>query len=112
MQKPHPPICIGGGGERRTLRAVARFAQHWNFPGGDAATFRHKVDVIGEHCEAVGRDPDEIERTWAVQAGKHEYAEQLAAEGVTHFIMGLGGDGTKYDLGPLRELVQWREAHQ
>ena len=60
VQRPHPPICIGGGGERRTLRSVARFAQHWNFPGGDAATFRHKVEVIGEHCEAVGRDPAEI----------------------------------------------------
>jgi F420-dependent oxidoreductase-like protein len=60
VQRPHPPICIGGGGERRTLRSVARFAQHWNFPGGDAATFRHKVEVIGEHCAAIGRDPASI----------------------------------------------------
>ena len=57
VQRPHPPICIGGGGEHRTLRAVARFAQHWNFPGGDAATFRHKVEVLHGHCEALGRDP-------------------------------------------------------
>ena len=60
VQRPHPPICIGGTGERRTLRAVAQYAQHWNFPGGDAATFRHKVDVLHEHCAALGRDPSEI----------------------------------------------------
>lgn len=60
VQQPHPPICIGGTGERRTLRSVARFAQHWNFPGGDTDTFRHKVDVLHEHCAAVGRDPGEI----------------------------------------------------
>lgn len=60
VQQPHPPICIGGTGERRTLRSVARFAQHWNFPGGDVDTFRRKVEVLHEHCEAVGRDPNEI----------------------------------------------------
>jgi F420-dependent oxidoreductase-like protein len=60
VQRPHPPICIGGTGERRTLRSVARFAQHWNFPGGDVETFRHKLDVLREHCTTVGRDPDEI----------------------------------------------------
>jgi F420-dependent oxidoreductase-like protein len=60
VQQPHPPICIGGGGERRTLRSVARFAQHWNFPGGDTDTFSKKRDVLYEHCAALGRDPSEI----------------------------------------------------
>ena len=60
MQRPHPPICIGGAGEKRTLRAVARHAQHWNFPGGDADFFRKKRDVLAEHCAAIGRDPGEI----------------------------------------------------
>lgn len=60
VQQPHPPICIGGTGERRTLRSVARFAQHWNYPGGDVDTFRHKVEVLAEHCHAVGRAPAEI----------------------------------------------------
>jgi F420-dependent oxidoreductase-like protein len=60
VQHPHPPICIGGTGERRTLRSVARFAQHWNFPGGDVATFRGKLDVLRGHCADLGRDPAEI----------------------------------------------------
>jgi F420-dependent oxidoreductase-like protein len=60
LQQPHPPICIGGGGERRTLRSVARFAQHWNFPGGSVEQFVAKRDVLHRHCAAIGRDPNEI----------------------------------------------------
>jgi F420-dependent oxidoreductase-like protein len=56
VQRPHPPICIGGGGERRTLRAVAKYAQHWNVPSGDVADFQRKRAVLGEHCKAIGRD--------------------------------------------------------
>jgi F420-dependent oxidoreductase-like protein len=59
-QRPHPPICIGGGGEKRTLPIAARYAQHWNFPGGSPADFRRKRDVLHEHCAAIGRDPAEI----------------------------------------------------
>jgi len=60
LQQPHPPIVIGGGGERRTLRSVARFAQHWNFPGGPAEEFARKRKILDEHCADVGRDPSEI----------------------------------------------------
>src|SRR3954454_5508201 len=60
IQQPHPPICIGGQGERRTLRSVARFAQHWNFPGGTAEQFAAKLDVLRAHCAELGRDPSEI----------------------------------------------------
>lgn len=60
VQNPRPPIVIGGGGERRTLRTVARFAQHWNLPFADAATFAQKREVLLGHCEAVGRDATEI----------------------------------------------------
>ena len=60
IQRPHPPICIGGQGERRTLRSVARFAQHWNFPGGSAEQFAAKLDVLRAHCAELGRDPAEI----------------------------------------------------
>jgi F420-dependent oxidoreductase-like protein len=60
IQRPHPPICIGGQGERRTLRSVARFAQHWNFPGGTADQFAAKLAVLRAHCADVGRDPTEI----------------------------------------------------
>ncbi len=60
-QRPHPPICIGGSGEQRTLRTTARFAQHWNWTGGGTpADFAHKRDVLYGHCADIGRDPKEI----------------------------------------------------
>jgi F420-dependent oxidoreductase-like protein len=61
LSQPHPPIMIGGGGERKTLRLVARYAQACNlFPGPDLA---RKLDVLREHCEREGRNYDEIEKT-------------------------------------------------
>jgi F420-dependent oxidoreductase-like protein len=60
VQQPHPPICIGGSGELRTLRTAARFAQHWNFVGGTPEQFSHKRDVLHQHCADIGRDPAEI----------------------------------------------------
>ena len=60
LQRPHPPICIGGGGEKRTLRITAKYAQHWNFTGGTPSAFARKRDVLAAHCAEVGRDPKEI----------------------------------------------------
>jgi F420-dependent oxidoreductase-like protein len=60
VQQPHPPICIGGSGEKRTLRTAARFAQHWNFLGGTPEEFSRKRDVLYQHCADLGRDPAEI----------------------------------------------------
>ena len=60
VQRPHPPICIGGSGEKRTLRTAARFAQHWNFLGGTPEEFARKRDILHQHCEDLGRDPKEI----------------------------------------------------
>ncbi|MEX2394419.1 MAG: TIGR03560 family F420-dependent LLM class oxidoreductase, partial [Actinomycetota bacterium] len=53
VQQPHPPICIGGLGEKRTLRAVARWAQHWNFPGGGVEVLKAKREVLAKHCADV-----------------------------------------------------------
>ncbi|WP_206794770.1 LLM class F420-dependent oxidoreductase [Amycolatopsis sp. MtRt-6] len=60
VQRPHPPICIGGSGEKRTLRTTAKYAQHWNFVGGQPEEFARKRDVLHRHCADVGRDPAEI----------------------------------------------------
>jgi F420-dependent oxidoreductase-like protein len=60
VQKPHPPICIGGSGEQRTLRTTARFAQHWNYGIGEVDVFDRKLDVLRQHCAELGRDPKEI----------------------------------------------------
>ncbi len=61
LRRPHPPILIGGGGERKTLRLVAQYAQACNLFAG--ADLPRKLDVLREHCAAVGRDYDEIEKT-------------------------------------------------
>lgn len=62
VQKPHPPIMIGGGGEQLTLRVLAREGNACNI-FGDPAMVKHKFDVLRAHCEKEGRNFDEIERT-------------------------------------------------
>src|SRR6266705_1233691 len=87
-QRPHPPICIGGSGERRTLRTTARYAQHWNFVGGKPEDFARKRDVLHAHCQAVGRDPAEITlSSHVVLSADHDFAA-LAGQ-----IGGLGAEG-------------------
>ncbi|MGC5033621.1 LLM class F420-dependent oxidoreductase [Micromonospora sp. DT229] len=72
-----PPILIGGGGERKTLRLVARYAQACNlFAGTD---LEHKLDVLRRHCAAEGRDYDDIEKTVLVQLDPGEHGEHIDA---------------------------------
>lgn len=68
LQQPHPPIVIGGTGERRTLRIAALWADQWNLPGGDPDVLQHKVEVLHRHCAEVGRDPSEIEISTKIKA--------------------------------------------
>jgi F420-dependent oxidoreductase-like protein len=81
VQRPHPPICIGGSGERRTLRTAARFAQHWNFVGGTPEEFARKRDILHHHCADLGRDPGEITLSSHVifTGDAHATADQAAA---------------------------------
>ena len=60
IQKPHPPICIGGGGPKRTLPNVARYAQHWNYPSSDLEGFLNRRKILYSICNEIGRDPAEI----------------------------------------------------
>ena len=69
-QRPHPPICIGGSGEKRTLRITARYAQHWNFVGGPPEEFARKRDVLASHCADIGRDPKGDHAVLASAAGR------------------------------------------
>lgn len=97
LQRLHPPIVVGGGGEKRTLRVVAKHADEWN---GEASPSQiaHKVAVLHQHCREVGRDPAEIEigvllrtelqaestyQTWVRQGSPfiHQERERLSAEG-------------------------------
>lgn len=62
VQQPHAPIMIGGGGEKRTLRAAARYADVMNV-SGTPDIVKHKIEVLEQHCRDAGRDPAEIEKT-------------------------------------------------
>ena len=68
-QKPHPPLVIGGIGERRTLKAVARWADHWNAAPLEADEWAHKVTVLERHCSDVGRNVDHITKSMMVRPG-------------------------------------------
>src|SRR5205823_427823 len=62
VQKPHIPLLIGGGGEKVTLKLVAQYGDGCNV-SGNLETIKHKFDVIKQHCEAIGRDYESINRT-------------------------------------------------
>lgn len=111
-QQPHPPICIGGSGERRTLLTTAKYAQHWNFTGGAPAEFARKRDVLHAHCQAVGRDPAEIMLSSHIRLSPdHDFAavandiNGLAAEGLDLAIVYLPPPHTPAVLAPLAEAL-------
>ncbi|MCU0268007.1 MAG: LLM class F420-dependent oxidoreductase [Acidimicrobiales bacterium] len=84
LQQPHPPIWIGGGGEQLTLRVVARHADRSNF-GGKPHEFAHKVEVLKGHCAAVGRDDDEIVKTWSPEVFIREDEREILDGGTRSF---------------------------
>jgi F420-dependent oxidoreductase-like protein len=102
LQRPHPPILIGGSGERKTLRLVARYADACNlFDTGNNSfhdDLEHKLRVLREHCKAAGRDETEIEKTVTTafdlgedrQAGLADllsHLAELAALGIDHVLV-------------------------
>ena len=89
VQRPHPPICIGGQGERRTLRSVARFAQHWNYPGGPVEQFAAKLEVLRRHCDDLGRDPSEITVSTHLRGGADDVVEQAKRYGDAGLDLGI-----------------------
>ncbi len=99
------PILIGGGGEKKTLRLVAKHADIWH-GFGDPKVVERKVAILNEHCAAVGRDPGQIERSVGIDAGPEQLGPQLHALGVTLFTVGM--NGPRYDMGRLRDWVAWR----
>ncbi len=81
---PIPPILIGGGGEKRTLRIVANYADWWNIPGGTIETYAHKLSVLKQYCSEIGRDEVTIVKTWspeAIAVAETEAEAQRIADG-------------------------------
>lgn len=112
-QRPHPPICIGGNGEKRTLRITARYADHWNFVGGTPEQFAHKRDVLAGHCADIGRDPREIRLSAHVRLNpERDYqrvvdeAAALGAEGLDLAIVYLPSPHDPAVLEPLAEAIR------
>lgn len=101
------PVLIGGGGERKTLRLVAEYADIWHsFTAGDS--YLAKSAVLSTHCSTVGRNPATIERSAAVDGGGLiASAEALAGLGVT--LLTVGCDGPDYDLSAAAALCRWRD---
>jgi probable F420-dependent oxidoreductase len=103
------PILIGGTGERKTLRLVAEYATTWH-GFVDRESYRHKAQVLAQHCATVGRDPATIERSAGVQARGEALlaeAEALIELGVSQFTVGVGGPD--YDLTDAEALCRWRD---
>ncbi|MSO87153.1 MAG: LLM class F420-dependent oxidoreductase [Acidimicrobiia bacterium] len=84
LQQPHPQILIGGGGEQLTLRVVARHADASNFQG-NLAEFASKTEILKQHCREVGRDYDEIQKTWSAEIFIRETEAEVRAAGSRSF---------------------------
>lgn len=93
VQRPHPPICIGGTGPNRTLRSAARYAQHWNHPGASVDDWATARDVLHERCAEIGRDPSEITTSihllYDPAGGPGPLVEQAAAYGEAGLDLGI-----------------------
>ena len=103
------PILIGGGGEKKTLRLTAQYANMWH-GFGDSATIAHKMEVLDNWCKEVGRNPHEIERCAGTDAGdSDDQRDALVKAGVTHLILGMG---TPWNYEAVEKLVRWRSSRQ
>jgi F420-dependent oxidoreductase-like protein len=115
VQRPHPPIVIGGRGPKRTLRTAARWAQQWNALVADTGDWQQLKDVLLGHCADLGRDPSEITCSVNVrmdtEADVESAADSAAAygsAGVDLVIMNLPLRASPTILEPLANAVRSR----
>jgi alkanesulfonate monooxygenase SsuD/methylene tetrahydromethanopterin reductase-like flavin-dependent oxidoreductase (luciferase family) len=118
LSRPHPPILIGGSGEKKTLRMVAQYGDACNITTAKGIeTLQHKLNVLQEHCSNLGRDYAEIEKTSnggfrplsrsGADGTMHPdeartFLEQLAASGIDTALMGI----LAVDSPESREIVE------
>ncbi|MDQ1545256.1 MAG: hypothetical protein QOH69_160 [Actinomycetota bacterium] len=101
------PVLIGGGGEKKTLKIVAKHADIWH-SFSDAATLTRKLGILGEHCATVGRDIGEIEISTELRGRSEADAAEQLELGVTTFTLGI--TGPDYDLAPVKKWIAWRDS--
>ena len=101
------PVLIGGGGEKKTLRIVAKHADIWH-SFSEPEVLTRKLGILAEHCDAVGRDIDEIEISTELGSKDESYADEIHALGATTFTVGIGGPD--YPLDDVKRWLKWRDA--
>ncbi|NJP35912.1 LLM class F420-dependent oxidoreductase [Micromonospora thermarum] len=101
ITRPHPPIMIGGGGEKKTLRLVARYADSCNLFGNSPAEVTHKLDVLRGHCAAEGRDYASIEKTVLVMRPPLADVDAFVAEVAEYAALGVTEVQTMPDRHPV-----------
>jgi probable F420-dependent oxidoreductase len=103
------PILIGGGGEKKTIPAAARFADIWH-TGGELELFARKDAILVEQAQRIGRDHREIER--AVAWIGRDAADGFADAGATMFAVQVFAPMGGYDLSELKEALAWRDSRR
>jgi len=101
------PVLIGGGGEKKTLRIVAQHADIWH-SFSNPAVLEHKLGVLGDWCEKVGRDLAEIEISTELRGRTVADAEELYSLGARLFTLGISGPD--YDLAGAVDWLAWRDS--
>ncbi len=101
------PVLIGGGGEKKTLRLVAKHADIWH-SFSEPEVLTHKLGILAEHCAVVGRDMNEIEISTEIGKRDESYADEILALGATMFSVGIGGPD--YDFTNVTRWLAWRDA--
>ena len=101
------PVMIGGGGEKKTLRYTAEYADIWH-GFGNPDVIRHKNQVLDKHCADVGRDPAEIERSCGAKPKEPTLGDEFVDAGSTFITLGFDGDGG-YDMSPVADWLAWRD---
>jgi F420-dependent oxidoreductase-like protein len=105
LSQPRPPILIGGGGERKTLLLVARYADACNLFATSTEDVAHKLEVLRRHCDAEGRDYDAIRKTATYMAAVLDDPDRFVAESERYAKLGI----SQFDLMPDRHPVEYTE---
>jgi alkanesulfonate monooxygenase SsuD/methylene tetrahydromethanopterin reductase-like flavin-dependent oxidoreductase (luciferase family) len=122
VQRPHPPIMIGGSGDRM-LRVVAEYADIWNYPGPPSPEFRQRDQVLKEHCAAIGRDSSDIRRSMQTivrcddpdaPAATRALLREMVDAGVTHLVLAaiLGSRSLRWVADEIVEPVLAEARHR